>query len=204
MIKWIEIKSNYVCTINSCFYPYLCIPFFSLSLLGYCASHFPSVLFSVSLFFFHLHLCWTERTQPVRHRPGIFLCPSSPTLSLLGSATVGCGNGSAPRAATSPLLSSVHSDPTLLRKSVSFTEDLLLGASGTVGLCCISGVMKRSVDTQITQTYWTALTRQKNNPTCMLLVLKDHGTYPDSDLSMWFDVFGNYLQNMRVYILKDQ
>lgn len=38
----------------------------------------------------------------------------------------------------------------------------------------------------------------------MLLVLKDPRTYPYSDLSMWFDVFGNYLQNMRVYILKDQ
>lgn len=120
---------------------------------------FLSFVLSVSVFL-HLRLCWTERTQPVRHRPGIFLCPSSPTLSLLASATVGCGNGSAPRAATSPLLSSVRSDPTLLRKSVSFTEDLLLGASGTVGLCCTSGVMRRSVDTQITQTYSTALTRK--------------------------------------------
>ncbi|TWW76382.1 C2 domain-containing protein 5 [Takifugu flavidus] len=77
----------------------------------------------------------TEGTQPVRHRPGIFLCPSSPTLStdtlsLPGAGSLGCGKGSASRAATSPHLSSVRSDPTLLRKSVSFTEDLLLGESG--------------------------------------------------------------------------
>lgn len=32
MIKLIEIKSNDVYTVNSCFYPYLCIHFFSLSL----------------------------------------------------------------------------------------------------------------------------------------------------------------------------
>lgn len=124
---------------------------------------FLSFLLSVcfSLCVPRLYLCWTEGTQPVRHRPGIFLCPSSPTLSLLGAGTAGCGNSPAPRAATSPLLSSVRSDTTLLRKSVSFNEDLLLGASGTVGLCCASGVKRRNVDTQITQIYWTVFTREK-------------------------------------------
>ncbi|XP_047452090.1 C2 domain-containing protein 5 isoform X4 [Mugil cephalus] len=77
----------------------------------------------------------TEEPRSVRRRPGIFLCPSSPTLStdtlsLPGIGSVGCGQGSAPRAATPPPLSSIHSDPALLRKSVSFTEDLLLAASG--------------------------------------------------------------------------
>uniref|UniRef100_A0A3B4Y0F5 C2 domain-containing protein 5 n=1 Tax=Seriola lalandi dorsalis TaxID=1841481 RepID=A0A3B4Y0F5_SERLL len=77
----------------------------------------------------------TEEPQPVRCRPGIFLCPSSPTLStdslsLPGSGSVGCGHGTAPRATTPPPPSSIHSDFALLRKSVSFTEDLLLAASG--------------------------------------------------------------------------
>lgn len=77
----------------------------------------------------------TEEPQPVRRRPGIFLCPSSPTLctdtlSLPGTGSVGCGHGSAPRATTPPPPSSIRSDSTLLRKSVSFTEDLLLAASG--------------------------------------------------------------------------
>ncbi|XP_074489200.1 C2 domain-containing protein 5 isoform X14 [Sebastes fasciatus] len=72
---------------------------------------------------------------PVRRRPGIFLCPSSPTLStdtlsLPGSGSAGYGLGSAPRAATPPPPSTVHSDTDLLRKSVSFTEGLLLAASG--------------------------------------------------------------------------
>ncbi|XP_040893558.1 C2 domain-containing protein 5 isoform X3 [Toxotes jaculatrix] len=77
----------------------------------------------------------TEEPKPMRGRPGIFLCPSSPTLStdtlsLPGSGSVGCGHGSAPRATTPPPPSSIHSDSALLRKSVSFTEDLLLAASG--------------------------------------------------------------------------
>ncbi|XP_023131109.2 C2 domain-containing protein 5 isoform X4 [Amphiprion ocellaris] len=79
----------------------------------------------------------TVEPKPVRCRPGIFLCPSSPTLStdtlsLPGSGSVGCGHGlsSAPRATTPPPPSSIHSDCALLRKSVSFTEDLLLAASG--------------------------------------------------------------------------
>ncbi|KAJ4938423.1 hypothetical protein JOQ06_003043 [Pogonophryne albipinna] len=73
--------------------------------------------------------------KPVRSRPGIFLCPSSPTLStdtlsLSGSGSVICGHNSAHRASTPPPPFSVHSDTVLLRKSVSFTEDLLLAASG--------------------------------------------------------------------------
>ncbi|KAI3371368.1 hypothetical protein L3Q82_023971 [Scortum barcoo] len=77
----------------------------------------------------------TEEPQSVRRRPGIFLCPSSPTLStdtlsLPGPGPVGCGHGSAPRATTPPPPSSVCSDSALLRKSVSFTEDLLLAAAG--------------------------------------------------------------------------
>ncbi|XP_029908625.1 C2 domain-containing protein 5 isoform X2 [Myripristis murdjan] len=77
----------------------------------------------------------TVRPQPVRSRPGMYLCPSSPTLStdslpLPGSGSVGCGHGSAPRATTPPPLSSTHSGSSTLRKSVSFSEDLLLAASG--------------------------------------------------------------------------
>ncbi|XP_068168487.1 C2 domain-containing protein 5 isoform X4 [Antennarius striatus] len=77
----------------------------------------------------------TEGPKPVRCRPGIFLCPSSPTLStdilsLPGSGTVGCGHSLSPRSSTPPPPSSIHSDSALLRKSVSFTEDLLLAASG--------------------------------------------------------------------------
>ncbi|XP_035497355.1 C2 domain-containing protein 5 isoform X3 [Scophthalmus maximus] len=77
----------------------------------------------------------TEEPQPVRCRPGIFLCPSSPTLStdnlsLPGSGSVGCGLGSAPRATTPPPIFSIQSDSTLLSKNVSFTEDLLLATSG--------------------------------------------------------------------------
>ncbi|XP_029289558.1 C2 domain-containing protein 5 isoform X4 [Cottoperca gobio] len=81
-------------------------------------------------------LSLTPKTEePVRRRPGIFLCPSSPTLdtdilSLPGSGSVGCGYSSAPRATTPPPPSTIHSDTVLLRKSVSFTEDLLLAASG--------------------------------------------------------------------------
>ncbi|XP_013858942.1 C2 domain-containing protein 5 isoform X3 [Austrofundulus limnaeus] len=77
----------------------------------------------------------TEDPQSLRCRPGIFLCPRSPilstdTLSLPGSGPGGCGHGSAPRATTSPLPFFTRSDSALLRKSVSFTENLLLAASG--------------------------------------------------------------------------
>ncbi|XP_023259675.1 C2 domain-containing protein 5 isoform X6 [Seriola lalandi dorsalis] len=96
-----------------------------------CSSQRLSQNFSVSV----PTLIFTEEPQPVRCRPGIFLCPSSPTLStdslsLPGSGSVGCGHGTAPRATTPPPPSSIHSDFALLRKSVSFTEDLLLAASG--------------------------------------------------------------------------
>ncbi|XP_035859614.1 C2 domain-containing protein 5 isoform X4 [Sander lucioperca] len=81
-------------------------------------------------------LSLTPKTvETVRSRPGIFLCPSSPTLStntlsLAGSGSVGCGHGSAPRATTPPPPSSIPSYTVLLRKSLSFTDDLLLAASG--------------------------------------------------------------------------
>lgn len=106
-------------------------------LFAFCGFVHHGCLFSVYLFF-----CWTEEPQPVRRRPGIFLCPSSPTLStdtlsLPGSGSVICGHGSVPRATTPPPPSSTRSDSALLRKSVSFTEDLLLAASGIVGLLCV-------------------------------------------------------------------
>ncbi|XP_047241669.1 C2 domain-containing protein 5 isoform X11 [Girardinichthys multiradiatus] len=77
----------------------------------------------------------TEEPQSGRRRPGIFLCPSSPvfspdSLSLPGLGSAKCGHGSGPRATTPPPPSFTHSDSALLRKSVSFTEDLLLAASG--------------------------------------------------------------------------
>ncbi|XP_015239481.1 PREDICTED: C2 domain-containing protein 5 isoform X12 [Cyprinodon variegatus] len=77
----------------------------------------------------------TEEPQSGRRRPGIFLCPSSPvlsadSLSLPGFGSADCGHGSGLRATTPPLPSCTHSDSALLRKSVSFTEDLLLAASG--------------------------------------------------------------------------
>uniref|UniRef100_A0A3P9LPM5 C2 domain-containing protein 5 n=1 Tax=Oryzias latipes TaxID=8090 RepID=A0A3P9LPM5_ORYLA len=96
-----------------------------------CSSQRLSQNFSVSV----PTLIFTEMTQSPRLRPGIFLCPSSPilstdTLSLPGSGTLGCGHYSGLRATTPPPLASTHSDSALLRKSVSFTEDLLLAASG--------------------------------------------------------------------------
>uniref|UniRef100_A0A3B3HTU2 C2 domain-containing protein 5 n=1 Tax=Oryzias latipes TaxID=8090 RepID=A0A3B3HTU2_ORYLA len=96
-----------------------------------CSSQRLSQNFSVSV----PTLIFTEMTQSPRLRPGIFLCPSSPilstdTLSLPGSGTLGYGHYSGLRATTPPPLASTHSDSALLRKSVSFTEDLLLAASG--------------------------------------------------------------------------
>lgn len=129
-----------------------------------------------SLHTLHLFFCWTEVIQPVRNRPGIFLCPSSPSLStdtlyLPGSSSVGRGHCSTPRAATSPLLPSICSDSALLRKSVSFTEDLLLAASGIVGLLC---VIKSWC---LWSLFWTALFKinltcfiRDINSTCMLLL----------------------------------
>ncbi|KAM9814489.1 C2 domain-containing protein 5 isoform 2-T2 [Syngnathus typhle] len=73
----------------------------------------------------------TEEPQSVRRRPGIFLCPSSPVLSSSFSGSAGGGaSGSSLRNTTMPPPSSTHSDSALLRKSVSFTDDFLLGTSG--------------------------------------------------------------------------
>ncbi|KAF3688875.1 C2 domain-containing protein 5 C2 domain-containing phosphoprotein of 138 kDa [Channa argus] len=55
---------------------------------------------------------------------------SSDTDLSLTPKTVGRGYGSVPRANTMSPPSSIHLDSALLRKSVSFTEDLLLAASG--------------------------------------------------------------------------
>lgn len=113
-------------------------------LLSSLLSAYPFSIYLFSLCTLHLFLCcWIEEPHSVRCRPGIFLCPSSPilstdTLSLPGSGSVGCGRGSNPRATTSAPLSSIQSDSALLRKSVSFTEDLLLAASGIVGLLCVT------------------------------------------------------------------
>ncbi|MEQ2281804.1 hypothetical protein AMECASPLE_034115 [Ameca splendens] len=90
--------------------------------------------------------CWIEEPQSGRRRPGIFLCPSSPvfsadSLSLPGLGSAKCGHGSGPRATTPPPPSFTHSDSALLRKSVSFTEDLLLAASGIVGLLCVKELL---------------------------------------------------------------
>ncbi|TKS73389.1 C2 domain-containing protein 5 [Collichthys lucidus] len=63
------------------------------------------------------------------------LTPKTDTLSLPGSGSVGCGHGTAPRATTPPPPSSTRSDSALLRKSVSFTEDLLLAASVLCAEC---------------------------------------------------------------------
>ena len=103
---------------------------------------------------------WTEKPQPIRRRPGIFLCPSSPALStdslpLPGPGPMGCRHASAPRVDTPPLLCALQSDSSPLRKSVSFSEGLLLAASGIVGLlctqttsCCPSPVAPCSVNQQ--------------------------------------------------------
>ncbi|XP_057692533.1 C2 domain-containing protein 5 isoform X3 [Corythoichthys intestinalis] len=73
----------------------------------------------------------TEEPLPMRLRPGIFLCPSSPVLSTsFSSSACGGASGSSPRNTILPPPSSTHSDSALLRKSVSFTEDFLLAASG--------------------------------------------------------------------------
>ncbi|XP_028304770.1 C2 domain-containing protein 5 isoform X3 [Gouania willdenowi] len=75
----------------------------------------------------------TVEAQPIRCRPGIFLCPSTPTLPtdtlsipFSSSGSLVCGHSFS----TPPLPSSIQSDSALLRKSVSFTEDLLLAVSG--------------------------------------------------------------------------
>ncbi|XP_072292113.1 C2 domain-containing protein 5 isoform X2 [Eucyclogobius newberryi] len=79
-------------------------------------------------------LSLTPKTDhlPMRRRPGIFFCPSSPVLptdalSLPGHGSV-CSARNSP-----PLPSTTHSDSALLRKSVSFNEHLLLMAASGMG-----------------------------------------------------------------------
>ncbi|XP_069019662.1 C2 domain-containing protein 5 isoform X1 [Embiotoca jacksoni] len=115
----------------------------------------------------------TEAPQSVRRRPGIFLCPSSPTLftdtlSLPGCGPVGCVHNSAPRASTPPPPSSVHSDTTLLRKSVSFTEDLLLAASG-MGSGGSTGKEAGPLKTLLRQQTQTALEQRGASSSGLLL-----------------------------------
>lgn len=105
-----------------CLSSLLCLSILNIPFFPLCAS---SICFSAG----------SERPQPVRLRPGIFLCPSSPTLSTNTLSLP--GDSSAPRATTPPPPSTVRSDSALLRKSVSFTEDLLLAASGIVGPLCV-------------------------------------------------------------------
>ncbi|KAM6937702.1 C2 domain-containing protein 5 isoform 3-T3 [Xenentodon cancila] len=110
----------------------------------------------------------TEDPQKVRRRPGIFLCPSSPilstdTLSLSGSGSASCAHGSAPRAATPPPPYSTHSDSGLLRKSVSFTEDLLLAASG-MGSGGSAGKEAGHLKTLLRQQTQTALEQRQEFP----------------------------------------
>ncbi|XP_062317670.1 C2 domain-containing protein 5 isoform X2 [Osmerus eperlanus] len=73
--------------------------------------------------------------KTVRTRPGIFLSPSSPSLSseslplpLIGPIAHGLRPVS--RVTSPPPLFSVQSDSAVMRKCVSFSEDLLLAASG--------------------------------------------------------------------------
>ncbi|XP_062245297.1 C2 domain-containing protein 5 isoform X3 [Platichthys flesus] len=112
----------------------------------------------------------TVEIQTVRCKPGFFLCPSSPTLStaslsLPGSVSVGCSLGSAPRANTSPLMSSIQSGTTLLRKSVSFTEDLLLATSGMGSAGKEAGPLK----TLLRQQTQTALEQRGTSSSGLLL-----------------------------------
>ncbi|XP_045069546.1 C2 domain-containing protein 5-like isoform X6 [Coregonus clupeaformis] len=69
-------------------------------------------------------------------RPGIFLCPSSPALSsdspsFPPSGLILCSIGSALITYTPPPLPSLQSEGSVLRKSVSFSEELMLASSGT-------------------------------------------------------------------------
>ncbi|XP_049429711.1 C2 domain-containing protein 5 isoform X5 [Epinephelus fuscoguttatus] len=104
--------------------------------------------------------------EQVRRRPGIFLCPSSPTLSadnlsLPGTDSAGCVHGSAPRATTLPPPFTNHSDSALLRKSVSFTEDLLLAASSGMGSGGSAGKEAGPLKTLLRQQTQTALEQRE-------------------------------------------
>lgn len=90
---------------------------------------------SVSLVIFWIYISLSlllSSTAPSPQGPRIFLFPSSPTLScdsphLKKSCLLLSGS------ALNPLHSS-HVSPVVLRKSVSFTEELLLAASGRINL----------------------------------------------------------------------
>nr|XP_032654234.1 C2 domain-containing protein 5 isoform X2 [Chelonoidis abingdonii] len=73
-------------------------------------------------------LSLTPKTAPSPQGPRIFLFPSSPTLSC-GSPHLNKSCLLLPGSSLNPLHSS-HVSPFVLRKSVSFTEELLLAASG--------------------------------------------------------------------------
>ncbi|XP_034638424.1 C2 domain-containing protein 5 isoform X6 [Trachemys scripta elegans] len=73
-------------------------------------------------------LSLTPKTAPSPQGPRIFLFPSSPTLSC-GSPQLNKSCLLLPGSSLNPLHSS-HVSPFVLRKSVSFTEELLLAASG--------------------------------------------------------------------------
>ncbi|XP_075875467.1 C2 domain-containing protein 5 isoform X5 [Nelusetta ayraudi] len=99
----------------------------------------------------------TEGIQSVRRRPGIFLCPSSPTLS---TNTLSL-SGSGPRAGTPPLPTTVRSDSALLRKSVSFNEDLLLLAASGMGSGGSAGKEAGPLKTLLRQHTQTALEQRE-------------------------------------------
>ncbi|XP_036006138.1 C2 domain-containing protein 5 isoform X3 [Fundulus heteroclitus] len=115
----------------------------------------------------------TEEPQSGRRRPGIFLCPSSPvlsadSLSLPGLGSAGCGHGSGPRATSPALPSFTYSDSALLRKSVSFTEDLLLAASG-MGSGGSAGKEAGPLKTLLRQQTQTALEQRGASSSGLLL-----------------------------------
>ncbi|XP_078024050.1 C2 domain-containing protein 5 isoform X13 [Epinephelus lanceolatus] len=120
-------------------------------------------------------LSLTPKTvEQVRRRPGIFLCPSSPTLSadnlsLPGTDSAGCVHGSAPRATTLPPPFTNHSDSALLRKSVSFTEDLLLAASSGMGSGGSAGKEAGPLKTLLRQQTQTALEQRGASSSGLLL-----------------------------------
>lgn len=91
-------------------------------------------LSSVSLVIFWTYISLSlllSSTAPSPQGPRIFLFPSSPTLSCdsphLKKSCLLSGSSLNP-------LHSSHVSPVVLRKSVSFTEELLLAASGRINL----------------------------------------------------------------------
>lgn len=90
-------------------------------------------LFFLVIFWIYISLSLLlSSTAPSPQGPRIFLFPSSPTLScdsphLKKSCLLLSGSSLNP-------LHSSHVSPVVLRKSVSFTEELLLAASGRINL----------------------------------------------------------------------